>query len=36
MGKILFKEKDLVVPGDILAEEMVYLPSEDWIGRMKI
>lgn len=27
MGKILFKEKDLVVPGDILAEGMDYLPS---------
>jgi exosome complex component RRP4 len=27
MGKILFKDKDLVVPGDILAEGMDYLPS---------
>jgi exosome complex component RRP4 len=27
MGKILFKEKDLVVPGDLLAEGMDYLPS---------
>ena len=27
MGNILFKEKDLVVPGDILAEGMDYLPS---------
>jgi len=27
MGKILFKEKDLVVPGDVLAEGMDYLPS---------
>ena len=27
MGKIFFKEKDLVVPGDVLAEGMDYLPS---------
>ena len=27
MGKILFKDKDLVVPGDVLAEGMDYLPS---------
>ena len=27
MGKTLFKDKDLVVPGDILAEGMDYLPS---------
>ena len=27
MGNIMFKEKDLVVPGDILAEGMDYLPS---------
>ena len=27
MGKIFFKEKDLVVPGDILAEGIDYLPS---------
>jgi len=27
MGKIMFKEKDLVVPGDVLAEGMDYLPS---------
>lgn len=27
MGKILFEDKDLVVPGDILAEGMDYLPS---------
>ena len=27
MGKILFKEKDLVVPGDVLAEGMDHLPS---------
>lgn len=27
MGNIFFKEKDLVVPGDILAEGMDYLPS---------
>ena len=27
MGNIMFKEKDLVVPGDVLAEGMDYLPS---------
>ena len=27
MGKILIKDKDIVVPGDVLAEGMDYLPA---------